>query len=54
MIWESFGGWFNDDPQWLQRYKEEKQHLSYESGLTEEQLDKLVGLFVQKDILRMN
>lgn len=54
MIWESFGGWFNNDPQWLLRYRDEKGQIAGETGLSEDQLDRIIELFVQKDILRIN
>ncbi len=54
MIWESFGGWFNNDPAWKQRLDENKYDIIRELELTEKQLDKIVQLFIEKDILRMN
>ena len=54
MIWESFGGWFSDDPSWLVKLNNEKQSILNSTGLSEEQLDIVVKEFVSKDILRMN
>lgn len=54
MLWDTFGGWFQTDPYWLQTYKLKRNELSSESGLTEDQLDKVIQLFVDKDILRMS
>jgi len=54
MIWESFGGWFNNDPSWLVKLNNEKQSILNSTGLSEEQLDIVVREFVDKDILRMN
>jgi|GEM_PF-6750717 len=54
MIWDKFGGWFNEDPVWKQRLDECKPEIMRELGFTERQLDKIIELFVEKDILRMN
>lgn len=52
-MWESFGGWFNQDPLWLKKYYDEKRSIVDLTGLSESQLDAVIAAFVEKDILRM-
>lgn len=51
-MFDKFGGWFNNDPEWMNRYRDNKYEIMQQIGIGEGQLDELVNLLSEKGILR--